>query len=40
MRALLERATFGNASIDEQAAKGVIARAEALLAQTHATATS
>jgi hypothetical protein len=40
MRALLERATFGNASIDEQAAKGLIAQAEALLAQTHATATS
>ncbi|HZD73502.1 MAG TPA: hypothetical protein VE776_06395 [Actinomycetota bacterium] len=40
MRVLLERAAFGNASIDEQAAKGLIAQAAALLARADTTAAS
>jgi hypothetical protein len=40
MRTLLEQAAFGNASIDEQVAKGLIAQADALLARADATAAS
>ena len=40
MRTLLEQAAFGGASIDEQAAKGLIAQADALLARADAIAVS
>jgi hypothetical protein len=40
MRMLLEQGAFGNASIDEQQAKGLIAQADALLARADATAAS
>jgi hypothetical protein len=40
MRTLLEQAAFGNASIDEQVAKGLIAQADALLARADAAAAS
>ena len=40
MRTILEQAAFGNASIDEQEAKRLIAQAEALLARADALAAS
>jgi hypothetical protein len=40
MRTVLEQAAFGNAAIDEQEAKGLIAQANALLARADATASS
>jgi hypothetical protein len=40
MRSLLEQATFGGGAIDEQEAKALIKRAEALLAQADSTASS
>ncbi|HYY87906.1 MAG TPA: hypothetical protein VFA49_03855, partial [Chloroflexota bacterium] len=40
MRTLLEQASFGNASIDQQEAKRLIAQANALLARADATAAS
>jgi hypothetical protein len=40
MRTLLEQAAFDNASIDQQAAMGLIAQADALLARADATAAS
>jgi hypothetical protein len=40
IRALLEQATFGGAAIDEQKAKALISRADALLAKADSTASS
>jgi hypothetical protein len=40
MRSLLEQATFGGGAIDEQQAKALIRRAEALLARADSTASS